>query len=94
MVNVADQNSTLSQTQKRQKKDPHNSKQIGTTMPGKILKIYVKEKDFINKGHNLMLIESMKMECMITSKSKGTIKKIFQQKNDLVETNDLLVELE
>ena len=41
-----------------------------------------------------MVIEAMKMETVIHAKTKGTVKKLYVQANDEVQSGDLLVEVE
>lgn len=67
---------------------------ISTPMPGKVVKINVKEGDPITKGEAAIIISSMKMESEYKSPKNGTVKKIFVQEGDAVESNQILIEIE
>ena len=59
-----------------------------------IAKIYIKTGDKVVKGENLLVIEAMKMETTITADKSATIKSLYVETGDNVETKDLLIELE
>ena len=67
---------------------------IGSPLPGQIAKIYIKTGDKVVKGENLLVIEAMKMETTITADKSATIKSLYVETGDNVETKDLLIELE
>ena len=61
-------------------------------MPGKIVSINVKEGQKIKSGENILVLEAMKMENMITSVKDATIKKINIKKGEAVEVDQILIE--
>ena len=61
-------------------------------MPGKIVSINVKEGQKIKSGENILVLEAMKMENMITSVKAATIKKINIKKGEAVEVDQILIE--
>jgi biotin carboxyl carrier protein len=63
-------------------------------MPGLILDIYVQEKQQVQKGDVLLILEAMKMENAIKSAADGVIKSIKVSKRQSVEKNQLLLEFE
>ena len=63
-------------------------------MPGKILKILVKEGEKVRKNQSLAIVEAMKMEHEIKAPSEAVVKKINFSENDMVDTEDSLIELE
>ncbi|MCJ7577768.1 MAG: biotin/lipoyl-binding protein, partial [candidate division Zixibacteria bacterium] len=63
-------------------------------MPGKIVKILVREGDKVRKGQGLVIVEAMKMENEIRSPGAGIVKKINFKEGNLVDTADLIIELE
>jgi 3-methylcrotonyl-CoA carboxylase alpha subunit len=75
-------------------RDEHNEGLIVSPMYGKILKINVKEKDRVEKGDVLMVIDSMKIENNILAPRKARIKKVMKKKGDQVEMNKPLIEFE
>lgn len=74
--------------------DPNNDKEIGSSIPGKIVKILVKDGDKVQKGDKLFIAEAMKMETNIVANVDGTIKDILVRENDMVESGELLAILE
>jgi len=67
---------------------------VRAPMPGKVIKIYVAEKDKVRKNQTLAIVEAMKMENEIKASIDGTVKKIYCSPGDLVETQNPLIELE
>jgi len=67
---------------------------ISTPMPGKIVKIPVKEGDKIEKGQTVVVVSAMKMESEYKSAADGTIKHIHVSEGDAVEGHQALVEIE
>ncbi len=67
---------------------------IKSPMPGKVIKIYVKENDKVRKNQTLAIVEAMKMENEIKSGIDGVIKKIHAGPGDLVDTRAPIFELE
>jgi len=67
---------------------------VKAPMPGKVIKIYVAEKDKVRKNQTLAIVEAMKMENEIKASIDGTVKKIYCKPGDLVETQNPLIELE
>jgi biotin carboxyl carrier protein len=67
---------------------------VKAPMPGKVIKINVKEKDEVRKNQTLAIVEAMKMENEIKSSIDGLVKKIHVSKGDLVDSEKPLIELE
>ncbi|MBN1155490.1 acetyl-CoA carboxylase biotin carboxyl carrier protein subunit [candidate division KSB1 bacterium] len=67
---------------------------ITTPMPGKVLKVFVKEGDEIRTKQSLLILEAMKMENNITAPRDGIVKRINFSEGDLVEAGQTLIELE
>ena len=65
--------------------------EIGASIPGKVIKILVKEGDVVAENDPLIVIEAMKMETNIVSKVSGEIKSIEVKENDIVEDKQLLI---
>lgn len=63
-------------------------------IPGKVMKIMVKEGEMTREDEEVMSIESMKMENLIYSPATGRITKIAVKVGDEVEVNDLLMIIE
>jgi pyruvate carboxylase len=73
------------------KANMNNPFEIGASIPGKVIKILVKEGDVVAENDPLIVIEAMKMETNIVSKVSGEIKSIEVKENDIVEDKQLLI---
>ena len=63
-------------------------------MPGKVVKIMVKEGDEVKGGTIMMVVEAMKMENNIVAAGKARVKRIFVAENEMVDNKIQLLELE
>ncbi len=63
-------------------------------MPGKILKINVKEGEKVNRGKILLVVEAMKMENNIVAAHDAIVEKINVKEGDMVDTDVQLVILD
>ena len=70
------------------------SKYLLAPMPGKIVSINVKSGQKIKSGENLLILEAMKMENLITATKDTKIKKINVKVNDAVEVDQILIEFD
>ncbi len=66
---------------------------IKALMPGKVLKVLVETGENVDSGTPLLVIESMKMENVISSNKKGKVQNIFVQVDDNVQYEQPLVEI-
>lgn len=65
-----------------------------TQMPGKVVKIFVREGDSVTKGQTLLILEAMKMENEIKSSLDGVVKAIHAKEGLAVEHGFMLLEIE
>ena len=70
------------------------SKYLLEPMPGKIVSINVKDGQKIKSGENLLILEAMKMENLITATKDTKIKKINVKVNDAVDVDQILIEFD
>ncbi|PPR35109.1 MAG: Acetyl-/propionyl-coenzyme A carboxylase alpha chain [Alphaproteobacteria bacterium MarineAlpha6_Bin4] len=70
------------------------SKFLLAPMPGKIVSINVKDGQKVKSGENLLVLEAMKMENLITASKDAKIKKISVKPNDAVEVDQILIEFD
>ena len=70
------------------------SKFLLAPMPGKIVSINIKDGQKVKSGENLLVLEAMKMENLITSTKDTKIKKINVKLNDAVEVDQILIEFD
>ncbi len=64
---------------------------VSAPMPGKILRVLVKEGDSVSKGDLLLVLEAMKMENEIFAPVSGVVRKVAVSGGDSVNTGDTLV---
>lgn len=74
--------------------DIEGKKAICAPMPGKILKILVEKGEMVRKNQSLAIVEAMKMEHEIKASIEGFVKKINFKEDDLVDTEEPILELE
>jgi len=70
--------------------DPHD---ICAMMPGKIVKIMVKEGDKVKKDDLVAVTEAMKIETKIKAAIDGMVEKVYLKEGDIIEAGDLIVKL-
>ncbi|AIF69173.1 pyruvate carboxylase [Palaeococcus pacificus DY20341] len=66
---------------------------VTAPMPGKILRILVREGEQVRTGQGLLILEAMKMENEIPSPVDGVVKAIHVKEGDTIDTGQLLIEL-
>ncbi|WP_157065557.1 biotin/lipoyl-containing protein, partial [Thermococcus celericrescens] len=66
---------------------------VTAPMPGKILRILVREGEQVKTGQGLVVLEAMKMENEIPAPKDGVVKKILVKEGDTVDTGQALIEL-
>lgn len=62
-------------------------------MPGKVVKLLVKEGDLVAEGQPLLIMEAMKMQNELRAVSEGVVKKISTTEGATVETGSVLITL-
>ena len=67
---------------------------IFAPMPGKIVKILVKIGDNVTEKQPMVVVEAMKMENQVNSRTKGTVKAINFAEGDQVNTESPIIELD
>lgn len=71
-----------------------NIDSIAAPMPGLILDILVEEGQEVNEDDQLVVLEAMKMENIITSPRKGVVKQVAVKQGDTVDKKQLLIAFE
>ncbi|USS40946.1 sodium-extruding oxaloacetate decarboxylase subunit alpha [Thermococcus aggregans] len=66
---------------------------VTAPMPGKVLRILVREGEQVKVGQGLLVLEAMKMENEVPSPKDGVVKKILVKEGDTVDTGQPLIEL-
>ncbi len=67
---------------------------ITSPMPGKIIKVNITEGQEVEKGHVLLVVESMKMENNIIAPKNGKVSGILIKPGDMTDTETILLKIE
>jgi biotin carboxyl carrier protein len=67
--------------------------EIVAPMPGKILKVLVRDGDLVDAGQPLVVIEAMKMETTLAAESAAVIKRVRVAVGETVDHGSVLIEL-
>jgi pyruvate/2-oxoglutarate dehydrogenase complex dihydrolipoamide acyltransferase (E2) component len=73
--------------------EPEDLTKITAQIPGTMLKILVREGQFVNPSKCLFILEAMKMKNKVFASVSGRIKKIHIEEGQIVTKNQLLLEL-
>ncbi len=71
-----------------------DKKKIISFIPGKIVKINVKNGQTVRKGQVLFILEAMKMKNKVTSLINGNVKNINVKSGEMIAKNHLILEFE
>lgn len=94
-IKVKDKTSLVAATQSAaiQMADAENPLEVGSSIPGTVLKILVNEGDTVKENDSLIVIEAMKMETNITASASGTVDSIIVKEGQQVKSGELLIKL-
>jgi len=67
--------------------------EITAPMPGKVLRVLVKEGDVVTAGQPLVVIEAMKMETALAAESDAIVKRVSVAPGQMVDHGAVLIEL-
>lgn len=70
------------------------STKIASELYGKIIEVFVKPGDEVNKGEQVLVMESMKTEFTIQSPVSAKVKSVNIQKGNSVKDSEILIELD
>lgn len=69
-------------------------KKLIAPMPGKVVRVLLQEKDSVEAGQGILVMEAMKMQNEVKSPKKGIVQKILPQQGDAVNAGDVLAIVE
>ena len=69
-------------------------KEIKANMTGTVISVLVKTGEAVTSGQDVLSIESMKMEMVISSDFSGTVKEIKVNAEDFIQEGQVLITLE
>ena len=72
------------------RKVEHKKRDVKTSMPGRIIKVLVKEGESVKEGQAVLILEAMKMQNEIKAPHSGRIIRIIPRAGESVETGALL----
>ena len=70
------------------------AKNITSNMTGTVLSVLVKVGDKVSADQDVLTIESMKMEMMVTTDTAGTVKEIKVNVEDFIQEGQVILVLE
>jgi biotin carboxyl carrier protein len=74
--------------------DDHGPKKVVAPMPGKVVRLLVREGDEVAMGAGIAVMEAMKMQNEIKSPKKGTVQKLLVAEGAAVNPGDVLAIVE
>jgi biotin carboxyl carrier protein len=74
--------------------DDHGPKKLTAPMPGKVVRILLKEGDPVEAGSGILVVEAMKMQNEVKSPKKGTVQKIAVKEGSAVNAGEILAIVE
>ncbi len=80
--------------QENRKAEKDNEHHVASPLQGMLSKVFVKKGDEVKKNQPLFMVEAMKMETNIAANSDGVVKDIILSPGTLVNTDDLVLEIE
>ncbi|GAB4485474.1 MAG: acetyl/propionyl/methylcrotonyl-CoA carboxylase subunit alpha [Thermodesulfovibrionales bacterium] len=80
----------LAQYMPKEKKDAHANVLL-SPLPGMVVNILVTKGDRVYRGQDLVVIESMKMECGVSSPCDGIVENVIATAGKAVETDEVLI---
>jgi biotin carboxyl carrier protein len=78
----------------RKKDDGEDEKVIASPMPGKVVKVLVKEGDEVKAGETVVVVSAMKMESEYKVKQDRVIKRVLVKEGDTVAGDQPMVIIE
>ena len=73
--------------------DIDDKRQVGSSIPGGVSKVFVKKGDKVEANQPLFIIEAMKMETSVTAMVSGIVDEVYVKEGQLVMSGELLATL-
>jgi biotin carboxyl carrier protein len=70
--------------------EDHGPKKITAAMPGKVVRLLVREGEEVETGRGVAVIEAMKMQNELKSPKKGIVRKLLVEEGDRVNAGEVL----
>jgi biotin carboxyl carrier protein len=78
----------------RNREDVEEVRKIYSPMPGKIVKVLVKEGDKVKAGETVVIVSAMKMESEYKVKKDRIVRQVLVEEGDTVDGNQTLIVVE
>ncbi|MCQ2547518.1 MAG: pyruvate carboxylase [Clostridia bacterium] len=73
--------------------DEENPFEVGSNIPGNIIKVLVKEGDKVAEGDPVAVVEAMKMETNILATATGEVEKVYVSEGQKVKAGEMIVKI-
>ena len=93
-ITTRDRSVDASATAARPKADPTDWREISAPMPGTVVQVVPAPGERIGRGDQIIVIEAMKMETVITSPQDANVVELLVRAGEAVEPGDLMMRLE
>lgn len=77
----------------RSKADQADWREVGASMPGRVIQVLVEPGESVEKGAQLLMVEAMKMETAVTAPRHAVVEAVLVAVDEEVEAGDLLLRL-
>ncbi len=77
-----------------EERTPEGSLRVKAPMPGKVIKLGVREGERVRRNQTLVIVEAMKMENEIQTSIDGVVRKVHVSVGDIVDADRILAEIE
>jgi biotin carboxyl carrier protein len=74
--------------------EAEGTKKIAAPMPGKVVRILVKDHDAVEAGQGVVVVEAMKMQNELKSPKQGKVRKVMVAEGASVNAGDVLIVVE
>jgi 3-methylcrotonyl-CoA carboxylase alpha subunit len=78
---------------RRARRDEHPEGEISMPMPGKVVRVHVKDGESVTRGQPLVVVEAMKMEYTLRAPKDGVVRRLAAQVGELIDAGAALLEV-
>lgn len=73
--------------------DPDDRYEVGSSIPGKVIKLLVKPGDYVKENQIVAVVEAMKMETSVVVLAEGVVESIAVKVGQFVKTGELIMKV-
>jgi len=73
--------------------DGHGAGEVSLPMPGRVVRVHVRDGDSVAKGQPLLVVEAMKMEHTLKAARDGVVARLAAREGEMVEAGVILLEI-